>query len=99
MIEEGAAYYNWRDQPLQLYNIRRDPSETRNQAAARPEVVAKLRKRLAERRPEARQGELVERIPGYPPVVYGADENARHGDSLRDRVAKVAERDVTKRQR
>ncbi|MCP5115508.1 MAG: arylsulfatase, partial [bacterium] len=60
-IEEGASYYGWRDQPLQLYNIPEDPYENRNVAAEHPDLVRKLRARLLHHRQFARTGEQVER--------------------------------------
>ncbi len=89
-IEEGASYYEWPAQPLQLYNIREDPYEKRNLAAERPEIVARLRERLAWHRKFAREGEREERIPNYPPVVYGEEENREYGESLRETVKALA---------
>lgn len=83
LIEQGASYYNWTDQPLQLYNIRLDPSEKENLASRHPEIVAKLRARLAYHKQFARTAEPLERIPNSPPAVYGEDENAQHGDWVR----------------
>ena len=85
-IEEGAHYYEWPKQPLQLYNIRQDPYEERNVAAGHPEIVAKSRERLAYHRRFARDGEPEERIPNYPPVVYGEEENRQYGEALREQV-------------
>ena len=99
LIEEGASYYQWRDQPLQLYDIRHDPSETKNLAAERPEIVERLRARLAHHRQFAREGEKPSRIPGYPPVVYSADENREHGERIRAQVQALKARDVTARPR
>jgi hypothetical protein len=87
LIEEGARYYNWDNQPLQLYNIRQDPSEKRNLAANEPQIVARLRARLASQKPLARTPEPVEPIPGFPPAVYGEEENAQHGDEVRRQLA------------
>ncbi len=97
LIEEGASYYGWRDQPLQLYNIRDDPYEEKNLAAHRTEIVAKLRERLGYHRRFAREGEPVERIPGYPPAVYGELENARYGVEIRKELQAldIRDKDVT----
>jgi len=82
LIEEGAEYYNWPRQPLQLYNIPADPSEERNLAAENPAVVERLRRRLAELREQAREGEPVEPIPSYPPAVYGEREERVFGEQV-----------------
>ena len=87
LIEEGASYYNWRDQPLQLFNIRQDPYEEANLAEGRRDKVAELRERLAHHRKFAREGEEVEQIPGYPPVVYGEVENEVFGEQVEANLA------------
>ena len=87
LIEEGASYYNWRDQPLQLFDIRQDPYEQTNLAESRPTKVAELRERLAHHRKFARKGEDVEEIPGYPPVVYGQVENEVFGEQVKANLA------------
>lgn len=87
LIEEGASYYNWRDQPLQLFNIRQDPYEEANLAESRRDKVAELRERLAHHRKFAREGEDVEQIPGYPPVVYGEVENEVFGEQVEANLA------------
>ena len=87
LIEEGASYYNWRDQPLQLFNIRQDPYEETNLAERRRDKVAELRERLAHHRKFAREGEDVEQIPGYPPVVYGEVENEVFGEQVEANLA------------
>ena len=80
LIERGIRHYNWRSgSKPQLYNIPLDPGETRNLASSMPDKVAQLRARLAHHRPFAREGEPFVRIPYYPPVVYGAAENADFG--------------------
>ena len=86
LIEKGATYYTWEEQPLQLYNIREDPYEKHNRAGEHPEIVAKLRERLAVHRKFAREEEPPERIPNYPPAVYGEEENAKHGAWVRERA-------------
>jgi arylsulfatase A-like enzyme len=80
LIEKGATYYTWEEQPLQLYNIREDPYEKRDLAAARPAVVAKLRERLAYHKKFKREEEPPARIPNHPPAVYGEEENREHGE-------------------
>lgn len=87
LIEEGASYYGWRDQPLQLFNIRQDPYEETNLAESHPEKVAELRARLAFHRKSAREPEELEQIPGYPPVVYGEVENEVFGDQVEEDLA------------
>ncbi|MDA2924776.1 arylsulfatase [Acidobacteria bacterium AH-259-L09] len=89
LIEEGARYYGWRHQPLQLCNIREDPYEKHNLAEERPETVVELRERLAHHRQFAREGEPLERIPGFPPAVYGEAENTRHGEQIRKELRTV----------
>jgi arylsulfatase A-like enzyme len=107
-IEKGASYYTWPEQPLQLYNIRVDPYEQDNQAAAHPEIVEKLRARLAYHKKFAREEETPEKIPNYPPAVYGEEENAKYGDQVRTKAAelklkeqdeKAAKRGAKKQQR
>ena len=85
-IEKGASYYTWTEQPLQLYNIREDPSEKHNLAEKRPEIVAKLRDRLAYHKQFARQEETPSKIPGGKPATYGQEENARYGEWVRERA-------------
>ncbi len=87
LIEEGASYYGWRNQPLQLFNIRQDPHEETNLAESHPEKVAELRARLAFHRQSAREPEELEQIPGYPPVVYGEVENEVFGDQVKEDLA------------
>ena len=97
LIEEGATYYQWPKQPLQLYNIAEDPGEDNNLAAARPEIVERLRLELAQAGKEAREGEPVEPIPGYPVPVYGERENAKHGKKIHAQLTAdgTIDRDVT----
>jgi arylsulfatase A-like enzyme len=57
LIEEGASYYDWPAQPLQLYDIVRDPGEKQNLAADHPEIVSDLRARLAVHQTAERQKE------------------------------------------
>ena len=97
LIEKGANYYNWGEQPLQLYNIREDPSETNNLAEAEPELVKQLRERLAYHRQFARPEESHGRIPERP-VTYGEEENARYGTALRDRVAEIRKSEIRERE-
>ena len=87
LIEEGARYYGWRNQPLQLFNIRQDPYEETNLAKSHPDKVAELRARLAFHRKSAREPEQLEQIPGYPPVVYGEVENEVFGDQVKEDLA------------
>jgi arylsulfatase A-like enzyme len=89
LIEEGASYYDWPAQPLQLYDVVRDPGEARNLASDHPEVVADLRVRLAAHRDEARPSESPSRIPGFPVVVYGERENEAHASQLRVPVRRL----------
>ena len=87
LIEEGASYYGWQDQPLQLFNIRDDPYEKTNLAGSRPEKVAELRERLAHHRGLARDPEKLEPIPGYPPAVYGEVEDLVFGKQVKMKIA------------
>jgi arylsulfatase A-like enzyme len=86
LIEQGATYYQWPEQSLQLYNIREDPQEKRNLAAAQPRLVEEMLKRLAYHRQFAREEEPPERIPNFPPAVYGEEENREHGAWVRKRL-------------
>lgn len=56
--------------------------------------TAPARRRLAYHRKFAREGEREERIPGYPPVVYGEEENRQYGESLREKVKALGEREM-----
>ena len=86
-IEAGASYYTWPTQPLQLYDLARDPGEHHNVAAEHPEVVAAMRARLAQCRALARPGEPAAEIPDLDEVtVFGERENERHGAELRGRL-------------
>ena len=86
LIEEGASYYGWSDQPLQLFNIRDDPYEETNLAGSRPEKVAELRERLTCHRQFARAPEKLEQIPDYPPSVYGEVEELVFGKQVRTKI-------------
>lgn len=87
LIEEGASYYTWPPQPLQLYDLERDPGERHDLSAEHPDVVAVMRARLALRRGEARPGEPEEEIPDFGDVVvFGRRENERFASELRDRL-------------
>jgi hypothetical protein len=72
---------------LQLYNIREDPYEKQNRAAEHSEIVEKLRGRLAYHRRFARDEETPERIPNFPPAVYGEEENQKYGQSVRGKAS------------
>ena len=87
LIEEGASYYGWRDQPLQLFNIRQDPYEETNLADSHQDKVAELRERLTYHRKFAREPEKLEQIPGYPPTVYGEVENKVFGEQVEESLA------------
>ena len=82
LIEQDALYYNWTSEALRLYNIDEDPYEETNLADSEAEKIAELRERLAYHRPFARDGEAFQEIPDFPPVVYGAEENAAFGDAV-----------------
>jgi arylsulfatase A-like enzyme len=88
LIEKGASYYTWPEQPLQLYNIREDPYEKKNQAAEHPELVAKLRDRLAYYKKFGREEEPPEKIP-VEPAVYGEKEEAEYGKYVREQAKKL----------
>ena len=87
LIEEGASYYGWRNQPLQLFNIRQDPYEETNLADSRQDKVAELRERLTYHRKFAREPEELKQIPGYPPIVYGEVENEVFGKQVEESLA------------
>lgn len=74
----------------ELYNIVKDPSEKNNIAAQHPQVVAALKKRLAqaaaERPPMPRMDLLMS--PAQP-WVYGRDENAGVPDWVKRAVTEV----------
>ena len=101
LIEQGASYYNWPEQPLQLYNIREDPSEKNNLASKRPDIVSRLRSRLTYHKQFAREEEPPARIPGGAPAVYGEEENAQYGDWVREqaRILRWTEREAKENRR
>ena len=83
LIEENSVWEDGReDSPLQLHNISEDPYEETNLAASETEKVAELRERLEYHRPFARDGEPVQEIPDFPPVVYGEEENTAYGTAV-----------------
>ena len=82
LIEEDTQYYKWNSGALRLYNINEDPYEETNLADSEAEKITELRERLAYHRPFARDGEAFQEIPDFPPVVYGAEENAVFGDEV-----------------
>ena len=82
LIEQDALYYNWTSEALRLYNINEDPYEETNLADSEAEKITELRERLAYHRPFARDGEAFQEIPDFPPVVYGAEENAAFRDEV-----------------
>jgi arylsulfatase A-like enzyme len=86
LIEQGATYYSWPEQPLQLYNIAQDASEKNNLAAEKPEIVARLRERLAYHRKFAREEEPQMRIPGEKPATYSEEENSKYGAAVREKI-------------
>ncbi|MFN7939623.1 MAG: arylsulfatase [Bryobacteraceae bacterium] len=94
LIEQGATYYNWEEQPLQLYNIRQDPFEKNNLAEKQPALVERLRARLKYHKQFARQEEPPEQIPNFPPVVYGEEENRKFGAEVRVKLRGIAEGDA-----
>ena len=74
-----------------LYNLAEDPYEARNLASAQGGKVEALQARLRYHRQFARTPESPTEIPDYPPLVYGAAENAAYGaeveKALREREA------------
>ena len=91
LIEQDAQYYRWRSEALRLYNINEDPYEKTNLADSEAEKIAELRERLAYHRPFARDGEAFQEIPDFPPVVYGAQENAAFGDKVQTALEQLDE--------
>ncbi|MCB1122006.1 MAG: hypothetical protein KJT03_10680, partial [Verrucomicrobiae bacterium] len=67
----------------QLYDMEKDPYENVNLAAKQPAVVEQLRQRLAYHQQFAREPEKPSKIPGYPVTVYGEQEEARYGKTLK----------------
>lgn len=55
--------------------------------------MARLRARLAWHRQHARDEEPPERIPNFPPAVYGEEENAQYGEWVRERAAALGWQD------
>lgn len=93
LIDKGSTYYNWPEQPLQLYNISKDPEEKNNIAGTEPKLVAQLRDRLKWYKQFAREEETPHPIPGFPVVVYGEEENRLYGESIREQVARAVKRE------
>ena len=91
LIEQDAQYYSWESEALRLYNINEDPYEKTNLADSEAEKIAELRERLAYHRPFARDGEAFQEIPDFPPVVYGAEENAAFGDKVQTALEQLDE--------
>ncbi|HEX2641576.1 MAG TPA: hypothetical protein VHU81_01185 [Thermoanaerobaculia bacterium] len=60
--------------PLELYDLQRDPSETQNLAAERPEVVAPLRKRLWDWMEDGGEAEVA---PAAVPIDEGTERQLR----------------------
>ena len=82
LIENGANYYNWGQQPLQLYNIREDPAENNNLADAKPDIVKLLRDRLAYHKQFARAEE-----PARPNSGAAGDVRQGRERQVRGRLA------------
>jgi arylsulfatase A-like enzyme len=61
----------------ELYNIRRDPYETDDLAAAQPQKVRELKARLTALSSERRTPEKHDRITDGPLLLYGEEENKR----------------------
>lgn len=74
-IDKDAEYYNWKAVETQLYNIKDDPYEQNNLAAANPAKVAEMQARLAFHATQARPAEVHQPIPNFPPRMYGEEEN------------------------
>ena len=91
LIEKNAREVTRSPSPLLLYNISEDPYEETNLAAREREKLAELRARLAYHRPFARDMEPDEEIPDFPPVVYGAEENAAFGDAVQTALEQLDE--------
>jgi arylsulfatase A-like enzyme len=60
--------------PLELYDLQRDPGETQNLAAERPEVVAPLRKRLWDWMEDGGEAEVA---PAAVPIDEGTERQLR----------------------
>lgn len=72
----------------ELYDVAKDPGEENDLADRYPDKVRKLQKRLDELAEQRRPPEEHRPIPGYPPAVYGKEENE---PPLPDWLVKLAE--------
>ena len=91
LIEQDALYYSSTSEAPRLYNINEDPYEETNLADSEAEKITELRERLAYHRPFARDGEAFQEIPDFPPVVYGAEENAAFRDEVQTALEQLDE--------
>ncbi len=101
-IDKDAAYYGWKSEGTQLYNIREDPYEQSNLAEKLPGKVKQLQDRLAYWATQERPAEEKHKIAGYPVTVYGEEENkGPHPAWLLKRVehARTSGRDKTVKDR
>jgi arylsulfatase A-like enzyme len=81
---------DWKLMGKELYNIKDDPSETKDLAKQKPQIVAALKKRLAEaasERPPLPRMDLL--MSPAQPWVYGEKENAAAPQWLKDAVLQV----------
>ena len=86
LIEEGASYCGWHDQPLQPFNIKDHPHGITNLAAERPDKVTEQRERLAYHTQFAREPEEPKRIPSDPPAVYGKVIESVFGQEIKEKL-------------
>ena len=75
-IDESAEYVSWKAGESQLYNIAQDQSEANNLVAQYPEKVKAFKARMKYWQQQARPTEEHDKIPNFPPLIYGEGEDA-----------------------
>jgi len=76
LVQVAIRIGDWKLVGDELYDIAADPYETSDLAATHPDVVRTMKERLAELATQRRRPEVHNKIPGYPPPVYGEEESS-----------------------